>query len=65
MLNVTELLRQHEGKTLEFKRDLSSPDGVMRTLVAFANGAGGVLLVGDGHTCWLWRSFPVQAGRIT
>ena len=46
MLNVTELLRQHEGKTLEFKRDLSSPDKVMRTLVAFANGAGGVLLVG-------------------
>jgi predicted HTH transcriptional regulator len=46
MLNVTELLRQHEGKTLEFKRDLSSPDKVMRTLVAFANGAGGVLLIG-------------------
>ena len=34
------------GKTLEFKRDLSSPDKVMRTLVAFANGAGGVLLIG-------------------
>ena len=46
MWNVTELLRQHEGKTLEFKRDLSSPDKVMRSLVAFANGAGGVLLVG-------------------
>lgn len=46
MLNVPELLRLHEGKTLEFKRDLSSPDKVMRTLVAFANGAGGVLLVG-------------------
>lgn len=46
MLNVTELLRQNEGKTLEFKRDLSSPDKVMRTLVAFANGAGGTLLVG-------------------
>lgn len=27
-----------------FKRDLSSPDKVMRTLVAFANNAGGVLL---------------------
>jgi predicted HTH transcriptional regulator len=35
-----------EGKTLEFKRDLSSPDGVLKTMVAFANTAGGTLLVG-------------------
>ena len=35
-----------EGKTLEFKRDLSSPDGPLRTLVAFANSAGGRLVVG-------------------
>lgn len=41
-----ELLKRPEGKTLEFKRDLSSPDGVVRTVVAFANTAGGVLLVG-------------------
>ncbi len=40
MIELIELLRQHEGKTLEFKRDLSSPDKVVRTLVAFANGAG-------------------------
>ncbi|NNM88469.1 MAG: winged helix-turn-helix transcriptional regulator [Phycisphaerae bacterium] len=46
MVNVMELLREHECKTLEFKRDLSSPDKVMRTLVAFANNAGGTLLVG-------------------
>ncbi|OLO77536.1 AAA family ATPase [Actinomyces oris] len=35
-----------EGKTLEFKRDLSSTDGPLRTLVAFANSAGGRLVVG-------------------
>lgn len=46
VFNLAELLSQHEGKTLEFKRDLSLPDKVMRTLVAFANGAGGVLLIG-------------------
>ncbi len=46
VFNLSELLRQHEGKTLEFKRDLSSPDKAMRTLAAFANGAGGVLLIG-------------------
>jgi ATP-dependent DNA helicase RecG len=46
MLIIADILRQHEGKTLEFKRDLSSPERVMRTLVGFANGAGGTLLIG-------------------
>ncbi len=40
------LLAAPEGKTLEFKRDLSSPEPVLRTLVAFANTAGGTLLIG-------------------
>jgi ATP-dependent DNA helicase RecG len=31
---------------LEFKRNLSSPDKAMRTLVVFANRAGGILLIG-------------------
>lgn len=62
MFNVVELLRQHEGKTLEFKRDLSSPGRVMRTLVAFANGAGGVLLVGveDGSRKVLGLADPTR-----
>jgi len=45
-MDLTKLLKQPEGKTLEFKRDLSSPDGVLRTIVAFANTSGGTLLVG-------------------
>ena len=39
-MNLTEVLRAPEGKTLEFKRDLSSPDGFLRTVVAFANTVG-------------------------
>lgn len=35
-----------EGKNLEFKRDLSSPSMPLRTIVAFANSAGGRLVVG-------------------
>lgn len=46
VMNITDLLRQSEGKTLEFKRDLSSPAGVLRTVIAFANTAGGVVLIG-------------------
>ena len=45
-MRLLELLKQPEGKTLEFKRDLSSPDGVLRSIVAFANTAGGRLLIG-------------------
>ena len=35
-----------EGKTLEFKRDLSSPERPLRTIVVFANSAGGRLVIG-------------------
>jgi predicted HTH transcriptional regulator len=45
-MNLTELLRRPEGKTLEFKRDVSSATGVLRTVVAFANTAGGTILIG-------------------
>lgn len=45
-MDLLALLGQHEGKTLEFKRDLSSPEGVLKGVVAFANTSGGVLLIG-------------------
>ena len=45
-MGVVELLKRHEGKTLEFKRDLSSPEGILKTVVAFANTAGGAVVVG-------------------
>ena len=45
-MRIVELLKLSEGKTLEFKRDLSSPAGILRSIVAFANTAGGTLLIG-------------------
>ncbi len=45
-MDFVDLLKRPEGKTLEFKRDLSSPYGVLRSIVAFANTAGGTLLLG-------------------
>lgn len=45
-MNVEKLLKSTEGKTLEFKRDLSSPTGVLRTIIAFANTAGGTVILG-------------------
>ena len=45
-MDLTDMLRRPEGKTLEFKRDLSSPGGFLRTVAAFANTAGGTIVVG-------------------
>ncbi len=54
-MDLINTLQRPESKTLEFKRDLSSPDGVLRTLVAFANTAGGTLLIGVEDTSRLVR----------
>lgn len=43
---LEEILRRPEGKSLEYKRDLSSPVPALRTLVAFANAGGGRLVIG-------------------
>lgn len=45
-MDIEHLLTQPENKTLEFKRDLSSLKPILKTVVAFANTAGGVLIVG-------------------
>ena len=44
-MSIAELLKVEEGKTLEFKRDLSSPRNLLKTLVAFANTAGGRIII--------------------
>ena len=45
-MRLEDLKTRPEGKTLEFKSDASSPLPILRTLCAFANTAGGTLLVG-------------------
>ena len=40
------ILQSSESKILEFKRDMSSPRNFLKTLVAFANTAGGRLVFG-------------------
>ncbi|MCZ0867152.1 helix-turn-helix domain-containing protein [Dasania sp. GY-19] len=45
-MDIDQLIQQPEGKQLEFKRDLSSPKPLLKTLVAFANTAGGQLIIG-------------------
>ncbi len=45
-MDIASLITRPEGKTLEFKRDLSGRRNVLRTLCAFSNTAGGTLVFG-------------------
>jgi ATP-dependent DNA helicase RecG len=45
-MELEKLIAQPESKLLEFKRDLSSLDPILKTIVAFANTAGGTLIIG-------------------
>ena len=45
-MNVSELITATEGKPLEFKRNLSSLQPILKTLVASANTSGGTLVIG-------------------
>ena len=46
---LKNIVTKPAGKTLEFKRDSASPTLLMKTLVAFANTAGGRLVIGVGE----------------
>ena len=46
-VDILDLLKLPEGKTLEFKRDLSSQDQIWRAIVAFANRGNGQTLTGE------------------
>jgi len=46
MNRIELLIASPEGKQVEFKRDLSSPKPIAKTIVAFANSAGGTLIIG-------------------
>ena len=46
LVEIADIIKGKESKTLEFKRDLSSFKPIMRTLIAFANTAGGTIVIG-------------------
>lgn len=43
---MISLLAQNEGKTLEFKENAKPLNGIIKTAIAFANTAGGTLIIG-------------------
>lgn len=45
---LRRLVSQGEGASLEFKRKATSPEKIIREIIAFANSKGGILLIGVG-----------------
>jgi predicted HTH transcriptional regulator len=43
---LQEILAKEEGKTLEFKESANSLQGIIKTIIAFANTAGGTIVIG-------------------
>ena len=44
--DVNDLIEEGEGFSVEFKRRISSPEKIARTLISFANTKGGTILFG-------------------
>lgn len=62
-MDIKQLLTTSEGKTLEFKRDTSALKQIMKTIVAFANTAGGVIVIGredDGNIAGVENPLQVE-----
>ena len=45
-MNILDKLHQPENRKLEFKREFPARSNLLKTIVAFANGAGGELILG-------------------
>jgi predicted HTH transcriptional regulator len=45
-VKIADAIARGEGPRLDFKRDLSSPKSVLKDIVAFANTAGGTVVIG-------------------
>jgi ATP-dependent DNA helicase RecG len=43
---LESFLSQEEGKLLEFKENADSPNRIVQTIIAFANTAGGTIIIG-------------------
>ncbi|NGX59344.1 MAG: hypothetical protein KR126chlam3_00495 [Chlamydiae bacterium] len=43
---IEDLISRNEGKTLEFKENTQPLEKIIQTIIAFANTAGGVIVIG-------------------
>ena len=43
---IADFFRERESKTLEFKENTKGLQGILKTVVAFANTSGGIIVQG-------------------
>ena len=64
-MKLIEYLKQEEGKTLGFKRDLSAKKNILRTVSSFSNTSGGTILIGiDDSKAVLGLADPKETGEM-
>jgi len=64
-MKLVDYLKMEEGKTLEFRRDLSGKKNILRTVSSFSNTSGGTILVGiDDSKTVLGLADPKEAGEM-
>ena len=49
-MKISEIIKQPEGRRLEFKEKLPVSSDIAKTIIAFANDAGGELYIGIKDT---------------
>ena len=60
---IEKLLAQNEGQTLEFKESTKSLLPIIKAVVAFANTAGGVIVIGVEDKSKKIIGYSVEPGR--
>ena len=63
IMDIVKLIKLKESQTLEFKRDTSSLDPILKSVIAFANTVGGLLLIGvedDGTIIGITNPSKIQ-----
>jgi len=64
-MEVREIIRRGENENVEFKRDLTSPDDFLDTIVAFSNSSGGTIFLGVDDDTGILGFVEKDKDRIT
>jgi len=61
-MKISEIIKQPEGRRLEFKETVPASADLAKTIVAFANDAGGELILGIYNDAWQgnWGFSPID-----
>jgi len=59
-MKISEIINQPEGRKIEFKQELPTKSDLLKTIVAFANDSGGIILIGIKDNPRIINGVPEQ-----